>query len=50
MFGLGPAERVDKLTVYWPSGRVQGFADVPIETELILVEGRRELDRVAIDR
>ena len=46
VFGLGAAERVEKLTVFWPSGRVQEFADVPIETELILVEGRGQLDRV----
>jgi hypothetical protein len=50
VFGLGSAERVDKLTVYWPSGQVQEFPDVPIEAELILVEGRDRLDRVPIDR
>ncbi len=50
VFGLGAADTVDKLTVFWPSGEIQEFADVPIETELILVEGRAELDRLPIDR
>ncbi len=28
-FGLGPADRVEKLEVRWPSGRVESWSDVP---------------------
>jgi tetratricopeptide (TPR) repeat protein len=43
IFGLGPAERVDALTVRWPSGHEQTFEDVPAGQAYILVEGQRLL-------
>ena len=30
-FGLGPADRVEKLEVRWPSGRVESKADLPAD-------------------
>jgi Tfp pilus assembly protein PilF/peroxiredoxin len=39
LFGLGPSQRVQKLTVTWPSGLNQEFTDVPLGTRLRLVEG-----------
>ena len=39
-FGLGPASRIEKLTVQWPSGHVQSFAGVASNAELLLVEQR----------
>ena len=45
MFGLGQADRVDKMTVTWPSGLVQEFTDVPADSEFILVEGSPQLAR-----
>jgi tetratricopeptide (TPR) repeat protein len=50
IFGLGAADHVDTLTVFWPDGLTQEFANVPIETELILVEGAGQLEHVPIDR
>lgn len=40
IFGLGDSERVDELTVHWPSGLEQVIHDLPLETEFILVEGQ----------
>jgi Flp pilus assembly protein TadD/peroxiredoxin len=39
LFGLGPSQRVLKLTVQWPSGRTQVVTDVKPNTRLRLVEG-----------
>jgi Flp pilus assembly protein TadD/peroxiredoxin len=39
LFGLGPSQRVLKLTVQWPSGQTQVFLDVKPNTRLRLVEG-----------
>jgi tetratricopeptide (TPR) repeat protein len=39
IFGLGAADRVEKLTVRWPSGTTQVFRDVPAGRAYLLVEG-----------
>jgi hypothetical protein len=38
VFGLGEETRVDGLTISWPSGLQQQFADLPVDSELLLVE------------
>ena len=38
-FGLGRATRIDRMTVRWPSGRVEEFPGVPADAFLSLVEG-----------
>ena len=38
-FGLGPADGVDTVEVRWPSGLTQTVQDIPLDTELLLVEG-----------
>lgn len=39
-FGLGEATSVDTLVVYWPSGRVERFAEiVEVDREIKIVEG-----------
>jgi len=38
-FGLGAHTQVDSLLAYWPSGRIDRFADVPGGQEVHLVEG-----------
>ena len=38
-FGTGDAERVDRLEVRWPSGRVQAFENLPVRATVQLREG-----------
>ncbi len=38
-FGLGPATRVDRLEVRWPSGRVDQFRDLAADKRYRLREG-----------
>ncbi|HXE79438.1 MAG TPA: FG-GAP-like repeat-containing protein [Vicinamibacterales bacterium] len=40
VIGLGASERIETLIVHWPSGSIQEFKDVPLNTHLTLVEGR----------
>jgi Flp pilus assembly protein TadD/peroxiredoxin len=40
-FALGPSERIQTLTVRWPSGEVQRFTDVAPRRHMRLVEGGR---------
>jgi hypothetical protein len=42
-FGLGPATQVDSLLVYWSSGKVDRFANVKADREVLLTEGSGEL-------
>lgn len=38
-FGLGSATRIDRITVRWPSGRVEEFPGAPADGFLLLIEG-----------
>jgi hypothetical protein len=38
--GIGPRDRVEKLTIRWPSGRVDEFHDVAADQWLLMTEGR----------
>ena len=42
-FGLGSREEVDSLTVYWPGGLVEHFADVAGDRDVLLIEGTGDL-------
>ncbi|HUF09477.1 MAG TPA: CRTAC1 family protein [Rhodothermales bacterium] len=42
-FGLGSANEVDSLVVYWPSGLVERFATVEGNQDVLLIEGTGEL-------
>lgn len=46
-FGLGASTQVDSLLVYWPSGRVDRFANVAANRELLLVEGEGALQEIS---
>jgi Tfp pilus assembly protein PilF/peroxiredoxin len=46
--GPGASERVVKLTVGWPSGGTQVFADVPLNTRIRIVEGS-DIEREAFN-
>lgn len=39
-FGVPHDERIERLQVRWPSGAIQTFDQVPLDQELLLVEGR----------
>ena len=43
-FGLGDCPRVKQIAVYWPSGVVDVFSDVPINRRWKIVEGRSLLE------
>jgi hypothetical protein len=39
-FGLGPASKVDRLEVHWPSGLVDVAEDVPVDQVVMVQEGK----------
>jgi hypothetical protein len=45
-FGLGDAERVERLEVRWPSGLVQEFADLAGDRHVVLEEGSAAVETV----
>ena len=48
-FGLGPAARVDKLEVIWPSGIRQTLMGVNADQTLTVRENDADLDPVIVD-
>jgi tetratricopeptide (TPR) repeat protein len=48
-FGVGDAARIDQLVVKWPSGVEQTFDNVPVDREVILLEGAAQLVEVPRD-
>jgi hypothetical protein len=45
-FGLGDAERVERLTVRWPSGRVQGLRDLKGDRHILVDEAKEGAEAV----
>ncbi len=43
LFGVPRGQAVDRLDVRWPSGDVRSFEDVPLDRELLVIEGRAEV-------
>ena len=39
IFGLGDRERVDRLTVRWPDGKIEQFRDLPAGQQIKIVQG-----------
>jgi enediyne biosynthesis protein E4 len=46
LVGLGDAERVDRVTVTWPSGRKQEFRDLAANSGWRLTEGKEQAEKV----
>ena len=46
VFGLGKADRIDRLSVRWPSGNLQSFNDLAVDQQLLIVEGRPQVIRL----
>jgi hypothetical protein len=44
VFGLGTAEHIDKLTVVWPNGEEQRFADLALDRYYRLSEGNEKAE------
>ena len=42
-FGLGESDRIDRLSIEWPSGVRQEFLDLEVDQRWLLVEGQDEL-------
>ena len=43
LIGLGDATQIDELQIQWPSGTGQKFTQVPVDREVICVEGSTQL-------
>ena len=41
-FGLGDQNRIDEITVEWPSGKNQTWASIPADQRYMLIEGESE--------
>lgn len=39
LFGLAEIPKLDRLTIYWPSGEVQNVEDVPVNRHIQITEG-----------
>jgi hypothetical protein len=44
LVGVGQAERIDRLSVRWPTGKVQEFTDLPVDARLTIVEGEDQVE------
>ena len=42
VFGIGAATEIEELHVRWPSGRQATFQSIPIDAEVLLIEGTRQ--------
>jgi hypothetical protein len=49
LVGLGASQRIERLTIRWPSGHVQEFQDVPINRYWTIYEGRSEWLRSLVE-
>jgi hypothetical protein len=48
-FGLGAAERVDRLDVRWPSGQVQTWVGLGVDRTVRAAEGREKVEEVPFE-
>jgi hypothetical protein len=46
VFGLGAADKIDKLTIKWPSGQQQVFTDLKTDRYWRITEGKKEAQEV----
>jgi len=44
---VGTADRIDKLTIRWPTGKRQVFEDLPVDCAIKIVEGAEEFELLA---
>ena len=41
-FGLGNIDAVEKMTIIWPSGKIQTITGLPVDQRLLVVENESE--------
>ena len=46
LFGLANDTKIDKLTIRWPSGRVQELTDLTADRHVVIDEGKTGTDAV----
>jgi hypothetical protein len=42
LLGVGPVERVERLSIRWPAGRSQEFTNLPVNRSITITEGRAD--------
>jgi hypothetical protein len=42
--GIGEAEKIDRLTIRWPTGEMQEFLDVDVNCSVLVQEGAMEIE------
>ena len=47
--GVGSARTIEKLTIRWPTGRLQVFNDLPVDCDIAIVEGTKKFELVRLD-
>ena len=43
LIGVGTSERIEQLTVRWPTGQEQTFTDLDVDCEIVLTEGQTDV-------
>lgn len=43
LIGVGTSERIERLTVRWPTGQEQTFTDLGVDCEIVLTEGQSDV-------
>lgn len=49
-FGLGLATEVERIEVHWPCGKVDSLRNLPINCEVVVVEGSKRVTIITPDR
>jgi hypothetical protein len=49
VFGLGDNTAFEELQIHWPSGLQQSFPSLPVDCELLIVEGRPDAVVLSVD-
>ena len=48
LLGVEQAQRIDELTVRWPTGQTQRFTDLPVDGRIVITEGESEFEFVQL--
>jgi hypothetical protein len=47
--GVGSARTIEKLTIRWPTGKLQDFHNLPVDCDIVIVEGTEKFELVRLD-